>query len=70
MIIKRRQLPCPPNLITEKALSICISKESRDVYRSESKKSFRPLDEKTGLVCDNCGHEQKADIEAYLMMCL
>lgn len=33
----------------------------RDVYRSESKKPFRPVDEKTGLVCDNCGHEQKAE---------
>jgi hypothetical protein len=31
----------------------------RDVYRSESKKPFRPLDEKTGLVCDNCGNKQK-----------
>jgi DNA-directed RNA polymerase subunit M/transcription elongation factor TFIIS len=33
----------------------------RDVYRIESKKPFRPLDEKTGLVCDNCGYEQEAE---------
>ena len=31
----------------------------RDVSLSESKKPFRPLDEKTGLVCDNCGNKQK-----------
>lgn len=33
----------------------------RDVHRSQSKKPFRPTDEMTGLVCDNCGHKQKAE---------
>jgi hypothetical protein len=33
----------------------------RDVHRSQSNEPFNPLDEMTGLVCNNCGYKQKEE---------
>jgi hypothetical protein len=33
----------------------------RDVHRSETEEPFNPLDEMTGLVCNQCGYKQKEE---------
>ena len=33
----------------------------RDVHRSQPTEAINPLDEMTGLVCNNCGYKQKEE---------